>query len=103
VTQFIARLTGLGRDGAGGLRTQPERADYARVGELCKAFGAETVLCQAFALAGRMPEEVMDPLAYLRDSLTHQQRRTAQRQAQRNVRAQIDEYSAEDYRAEGIS
>jgi hypothetical protein len=106
VTQFVARLTGLGRDELGSLRTQPERADYARVGQLCKAFGFEPVLRQAFAVAGRMPDEVEDPLAYLRVGLEHQRRRKAQRRREARqpvaagygAGANIDQYTPDDYR-----
>lgn len=77
VTLFAARLIGLGIDAVGLPRTTPERFDYARVGELCRAFGAETVLTQLFAIAGRLPETTNDPLAYLRSSLEHQRQRQA--------------------------
>jgi len=78
VTQFAGRLTGLGIDAAGLPRTTPERTDYARVGELCQNFGAESVLTQLFVIAGRLPDTTSDPLAYLRSSLEHQRQRGTQ-------------------------
>lgn len=78
VAQFAGRLTGLGYDSAGLPRTIPEKQDYARVGELCRDFGPETVLTQLFAIAGRLPETTSDPLAYLRSSLEYQRQRQAQ-------------------------
>jgi hypothetical protein len=77
VTQFAGRLLGLGRDAEGVLRSKPDRdaGDYARVGELCKDFGYKGVLIQIFAIAGRVPDDVQDPIAYLRTSLEHKRRR----------------------------
>ncbi len=77
VTQFAGRLIGLGRDSTGILRTVPDRdaGDYARVGELCRDFGPAPVLNQVFAIAGRVPDNMADPLAYLRSSLEYKQRR----------------------------
>lgn len=77
VTQFAGRLIGLGQDGTGILRTKPDRdaGDYARVGELCREFGPPQVLNQVFAIAGRLPDDVRDPLAYLRSTLEHKRRR----------------------------
>lgn len=78
VAQFAGRLTGLGIDAAGLPRITPERTDYARVGELCRDFGAESVLTQLFVIAGRLPDTTSDPLAYLRSSLEHQRQRGTQ-------------------------
>jgi hypothetical protein len=77
VTQFAGRLIGLGRDDTGILRITPDRdaGDYARVGELCRDFGPAPVLNQIFAIAGRVPDNVGDPLAYLRSSLEYKRRR----------------------------
>jgi hypothetical protein len=77
VAQFIGRLLGLGRDAEGLLRSTPDRGagDYARVGELCRDFGPAPVLTQVFAIAGRVPDDARDPLAYLRSSLEHKRRR----------------------------
>ncbi len=106
VTQFVGRLTGLGTDATGLPRAVPEKADYGRVGELCRDFGPEAVLVQLFAIAGRLPETTSDPLAYLRSSLEHQRQRQAPAAAAGRVPGSaaaygagvaVDQFSFDDY------
>jgi hypothetical protein len=104
VAQFIGRLLGLGCDDAGLPRRKPDKADHARVGELCKRFTAEAVLSTAFAVAGRLPDDLRDPLAYLQVSLENQ-RRDAQEhkpkprsgRGERGCSVDLDQFTAEDY------
>jgi len=101
VAQFIGRLLGLGFDTTGLPRRKPDRADHARVGELCKLFGAEAVLETTFAVAGRLPEGTRDPLAYLRVSLEnqlqeHKPRERAEKTS-RGSRVNLDQLTPEDY------
>jgi len=104
VAQFVGRLLGLGYDDAGLPRRKPDKTDHARVGELCKQFTAEAVLETAFAVAGRIPNEARDPLAYLRVSLENQRREPKERpsasrssKGDRGCGVNLDQYSNEDY------
>lgn len=76
VTRFMARLTGLGWDD-GVPRSAPTHADYARVGELCREFGHRPTLERLFAVAGRLPLDCADPLAFLRVALERQRAEAA--------------------------
>lgn len=76
VTRFMGRLSGLGWDD-GLPRAVPTHADYARVGELCREYGHRPTLERVFAIAGRLPLDCADPLAYLRVALERQRAEAA--------------------------
>lgn len=99
VTQFAGRFIGLGRGPEGLLRSKPDReaGDYARVGELCRDFKPARVLKQLFAIAGRLTDDVQDPLAYLRSSLEYRHRPAAATTTANGD--PLDQLTFADYRA----
>lgn len=69
ITQSIGQILGLGLDGSGGLRTEPEKDDYARVGALVKRYSPQAVWKTACRAAGQAIDG--DPLDYLQACLRH--------------------------------
>ncbi|MEA3375127.1 MAG: hypothetical protein U9R72_02860 [Chloroflexota bacterium] len=69
ITQNVGEILGLGLDGSGGLRTEPEKEDYARVGALVKRCSPQVVWKTACRAAGQAIDG--DPLDYLQACLRH--------------------------------
>jgi hypothetical protein len=55
VTQNVGAILGLGLTEAGALRTQPEKADYARIGALVKDYGGPQVVWKTACKAASQP------------------------------------------------
>jgi hypothetical protein len=71
VTQNVGAILGLGLNEAGGLRTRPEKADYARIGALVKDYGGPQVVWKTACKAAAQPIDG-DPLDYLQACLRNQ-------------------------------